>query len=173
MDRGSERSFDPPESERPATEQIRRYPLCADSPNNQADSRRPIYVDRHGDVPRRHVVRISWNARRQPVSAALETYAVELQRTPRVYEIPNARAWTDLVTTYPREYNSLIYPDWQQIETQYDAVHMTLRAIFAMQGLRLRTEAGVVAETYWDVESTLWLRWVFDATIELVATSAG
>jgi hypothetical protein len=119
------------------------------------------------------VVRISWNARRQPVSAALETYAVELQRTPRVYEIPNARAWTDLVTTYPREYNSLIYPDWQQIETQYDAVHMTLRAIFAMQGLRLRTEAGVVAETYWDVESTLWLRWVFDATIELVATSAG
>jgi hypothetical protein len=39
-------------------------------------------------------------------------------------------------------------------------VHLSAGAIAAAQGFCFRFEGGVTAPLYWDVESTVWFRWV-------------
>lgn len=95
------------------------------------------------------------------------TWAVRPHRSAVVHEIASAAQWADLARSYPRMEGELIYPDWRRVARDYDAVHMTLHAISATQGLDLHTDDGIVAAPYWDVESTLWLRWCF-ASAELV-----
>jgi len=91
------------------------------------------------------------------------SYRVEVSRGIRVYEVVNAQAWANLAQRYPLEQDGLLYPDWPSIAGGYDAVHVTVPAIVATQGLRLTTESGTLAETYWDVEQTLWLNWRIDS----------
>jgi hypothetical protein len=38
-------------------------------------------------------------------------------------------------------------------------VHVTLGAVAAAQGVRLRTRYGPTTRAFWDVESTLWMHW--------------
>nr|MDT0657144.1 hypothetical protein [Micromonospora sp. DSM 115978] len=79
----------------------------------------------------------------------------------RVYEVTGARAWADLVAACPLRHDGQVFPDWRAIGAAYDAIHMTARAVVATQGMRLRSPAGAIAAPFWDVESTLWLRWCF------------
>lgn len=99
------------------------------------------------------------------------TWLVEPRHEAVVREVTSASQWGDLVLSHPRRERGLVFPDWRSVARECDAVHMTLRAIAATQGLHLSTEKGVVAAPYWDVESTLWLRWCFDAArhVEVVA----
>jgi hypothetical protein len=85
----------------------------------------------------------------------------------RVCEVNTARAWADLNMRYPLIKGELIYPNWLAIAEDYDAVHLTVMAIAAIQGVRISTEVGLIAPSYWDVESTLWLRWSFDVASEV------
>ncbi|MGH3993459.1 MAG: hypothetical protein ACRDSN_13480, partial [Pseudonocardiaceae bacterium] len=101
--------------------------------------------------------------------------------TPRpdavVHEISSAAQWVDFVRSYPLRRGALVYPDWPSAARDLDAVHVTLRAIAAIQGLRFPAgefpadefpaDGAAVAASYWDVESTFWLRWSFTAA-ELV-----
>jgi len=82
----------------------------------------------------------------------------------RVLEISSATAWAEFVAAYPLRRDGLLCPDWNAAANVYDGVHMTLQAIIAMQGLSLQTGLGLLAPAFWDVQSTLWLRWVFSAT---------
>jgi hypothetical protein len=61
-------------------------------------------------------------------------------------------------------------PDWSAVSRDVDAVHVTLPAIVAAQGFGLRTARGITAPAFWDVESTLWLRWRF-ASARLLETT--
>jgi len=92
-------------------------------------------------------------------------------RDARLCEVNTASAWVDLSTRYPLIANELIYPNWLAIAQDYDAVHVTAMAIAAIQGIRISTEMGLIAPSYWDVESTLWLRWSFDAVSEVEIVS--
>ena len=47
----------------------------------------------------------------------------------------------------------------------YDAIHVTIPAVVAVQGIRIATASGIIAESYWDVELTLWLNWSFRSAI--------
>lgn len=89
------------------------------------------------------------------------TWAVEPNQQAIVHEIKSAVQWVEFVLSYPRRVGELLFPDWELAARHCDAVHMTLRAIVATQGLYFSTEPGIVAAPYWDVESTLWLRWCF------------
>jgi hypothetical protein len=103
------------------------------------------------------------------------TWAVTPRRDAVVHEISSAAQWIDFVRAYPLRRGALIYPDWRSAARDIDAVHMTLRAIVAIQGLRFPVDPvdpGVVAASYWDVESTFWLRWCFSG-VELVETIEG
>jgi hypothetical protein len=80
-----------------------------------------------------------------------------------VCEITSAAAWCALVQTCPTHAGGRLYPDWHAIASDFDGIHMTLAAIVATQGFTLQTVAGPIAPTYWDLESTLWLRWRFES----------
>jgi hypothetical protein len=94
--------------------------------------------------------------------------------TVRVCDVTTAAQWEELVLRHPAVSDGLIYPDWQAIAQEWDAVHITIRAIAAIQGMRLQTSQGLLAPSYWDVETTFWLRWNF-TSVTPVATieSAG
>jgi hypothetical protein len=85
----------------------------------------------------------------------------------RVCEVDTASAWADLNMRYPLVKDELIYPNWSAIAEDYDAIHLTAMAIAAIQGVRISTEMGLIAPSYWDVESTFWLRWSFDTVSEV------
>lgn len=102
--------------------------------------------------------------RSQDPPRAWHTWAVEPSARAVVREIKSACDWVDFVLSYPRRVpeHGLIFPDWRAVARDWDGVHMTLRAIAATQGFWFSTESGIVATTFWDVESTLWLRWCFE-----------
>jgi hypothetical protein len=81
----------------------------------------------------------------------------------KVCEIDSAEAWCELVQAYPSLADDRLYPDWRAIATDFDGVHMTLAAIVATQGFTFLTSAGPIAAAYWDLETTLWLRWRFES----------
>jgi hypothetical protein len=81
----------------------------------------------------------------------------------KIRDITTAADWEELVLHYPAFTGGLIYPDWRSIAEEWDAVHITVRAIAAIQGIRLRTPRGLLGPSYWDVETTFWLNWRFSS----------
>jgi hypothetical protein len=98
-------------------------------------------------------------------------WAIQPDSAVKVREISSAASWAEFVCTYPRRQGSLVYPDWQSASGTYEAVHVTLRAVAAMQGIYLRTGDQIIAPSFWGLESTLWLRWCFQPP-ELMAVRA-
>lgn len=78
-----------------------------------------------------------------------------------VLEITTAQEWAVFVEAYAMSARGMIYPDWRKVAAEFDGVHLTLRAIVAMQGFNFPTARGTTAAGYFDVESTLWLHWHF------------
>ena len=96
----------------------------------------------------------------------LPWYVWELHASERecpVLHITSAAEWAAFVTTYPQSHRELIYPDWRGVARDFSGVHMTLRAIAATQGYSFQTPQGRTAPPFWDIESTLWLRWCFES----------
>jgi hypothetical protein len=96
-------------------------------------------------------------------------WKLDTSDTARVYDVTTAAEWETLILRYPAVAEDLIYPDWQSIAHDWDGVHITVRAIAAIQGMRIQTAQGLLAPSYWDVETTLWLRWSF-TSVTLVET---
>jgi len=84
-----------------------------------------------------------------------------------VLEIDSARGWRDFVQAFPRVRGRFISPDWTQVACEYDAVHITLAAIIATQAFTFAATPHVIAPSYWDIETTLWLRWCFTAVTQV------
>ena len=96
-------------------------------------------------------------------------WKVDSSATARVCDATTAAQWEELALRYPVVNEDLIYPDWRTIAQDWDAVHVTIRAIAAIQGMRIQTSRGLLAPSYWDVETTFWLRWIF-TSVTLVET---
>jgi hypothetical protein len=104
-----------------------------------------------------------------------QVWSVGVREDAKVREIGTASEWAEFVSAYPVVRGRLLYPDWACVARDWDGVHMTLRAIAATQGVWFASGRRVIAAPYWDVESVLWLRWVFTETrlVTEVTTSAG
>ncbi|MGH6657000.1 MAG: hypothetical protein ACRDVE_17575 [Actinocrinis sp.] len=79
-----------------------------------------------------------------------------------IHHVSSAQAWTALVYEHHYRAGGLLHPDWSKIANIADAVHVAPAAVCSIDGLRLSTDLGPIAPTYWTVESTFWLRWRFD-----------
>lgn len=90
-----------------------------------------------------------------------QTWLVEPSSTANVLEVTSADDWVAFLARYPRTENRLVYPDWRAAADEIEAVHLTLAAVVATQGFSFPTVHGLTAPAYWDLESTLWLRWCF------------
>jgi len=84
-----------------------------------------------------------------------------------VREIATADQWAHFIDAYGILHGEYLYPDWRAAAAEYDAVHLTARAVVALQGFSLRTPRGLTAPTYWDLETTFWMKWCFNGA-ELV-----
>lgn len=100
-------------------------------------------------------------------------WRLQVRAEARVYGISDAARWVGLITDFPRMTKGYLHPDWTAVAAVYDAVHVTLRAVAAAQGLSFATDGGPTAAPYWDTEQTFWLRWSFSAAelVEVVADS--
>lgn len=87
------------------------------------------------------------------------TWAVEVEHDVSVREIASAMDWVDFVQSYRTAKKSMLYPNWKRAAQDYDAVHVSLRAVAAIEGLSFQTPYGMTAPAFWGLESTLWLRW--------------
>lgn len=92
-------------------------------------------------------------------------WQLRIRPAARVFEVRSARDWATLISRYPLEQTGATYPHWKTIATDWDGVHVTLSAVAAIQGVRPKL-AGLepAAPSYWDVESTLWLRWMIESS---------
>ncbi len=91
-------------------------------------------------------------------------WAVRPEPGARICEVATAKQWVEFVTRYISSHEGYLYPDWRSAAREYDAVHLTLRAVAAVQSMVFRSAAGVTAPAYWGVESTFWLRWCFQSS---------
>lgn len=89
------------------------------------------------------------------------TWKLKVDGGATVVEIHDATTWVEFVCTHARISDGHIFPNWTHIARSVDAVHLTLPAIVAAQGFTLYTRNGVIPAAFWDVETTIWLRWCF------------
>lgn len=95
-------------------------------------------------------------------------WSVGITEGARVLEIASAMDWVEFVAAHATVRGDFVYPDWPRASERWDGVHITLRSIVATQGIWFPLGRRLVAAPYWDVESTLWLRWVVSAASHLV-----
>lgn len=91
-------------------------------------------------------------------------WALVVERGAKVAEITNAREWVEFVRTYSRPHDGLLYPQWAEVAAEWDGVHVTARAVAAIQGLNFSTPQGRIPPEFWDVETTFWVKWCFSDT---------
>jgi hypothetical protein len=86
--------------------------------------------------------------------------AVPVAEDVDVADVASAADWAGLVSRHPRRWQNLTYPDWPALAREHAGVHLSAAAIAAAQDFNLRLpDGGATAPLYWDVESTVWLRW--------------
>jgi hypothetical protein len=98
-------------------------------------------------------------------------WRAEVSPDARVFDVTTAARWEELLLRYPWASGGLVFPDWHAMARDWDGVHLTVRAVAAIQGLRIQTAAGLLVPSYWDTETTFWLRWSFTAAhlVEIAA----
>ena len=101
-------------------------------------------------------------------------WPVQVQGTPRVYEITCPADWAHLVDTYPLavpvsrrsewhyttgEYHDWFIPDWTGVVADYDAVHLTMMGYLSTPGIAipLTEHSGATVLAGWDPDTTYWL----------------
>jgi hypothetical protein len=89
------------------------------------------------------------------------TWQLELPEPAKIITVDDARDWVRLLSRFPRVHEGQVCADWAGIAAHYDGVRLTLPAVVAIQGVRFVTSRGPTAPSFWDVESTFWLRWRF------------
>ena len=53
-------------------------------------------------------------------------------------------------------------PNWSAVAADWDGVHLTLGGLLTAEKVRVASAAGWSMLRFWDVEQTMWLRWVFE-----------
>jgi hypothetical protein len=108
-------------------------------------------------------------------SPVWRVWTMDIDPSARVLDITSACDWAKFIARYTAHAGGLLYPDWVAASKSYDAVHITVGAIAAAQGMLLTVRTTTIAPMYWDVESTLWLRWCFSNAhiVEVVARNRG
>jgi hypothetical protein len=91
-------------------------------------------------------------------------WRMQVEEGVRVLEVTNAAEWLEFVESYAQFEAGFVFPNWSSVARDYDGVHLTLRAIVAIDGFCFPATGGITAPPYWGLESTLWLRWCFTSS---------
>ena len=78
------------------------------------------------------------------LSVSWHVWKIDSNTTAKVCDLTTATQWEKVTLSHPVVNDGLIYPDWRAIAQDWDAVHITIRTIAAIQGMRLRTSEGLL-----------------------------
>ena len=122
-----------------------------------------------GTCPSGWIFYLRWGEdRREP---PYHPWYLQVPFSARVYEIHGPQAWQTLCLTYPAPSSlayamltpkDLIEPDWQAVAHDWDGVHLSLGGVLTAERVRWGQLSAHTHLFGWAVESTAWLRWVFD-----------
>ncbi len=94
----------------------------------------------------------------------------------RIFEIDGPLAWHDLCVRYPAEGRmdsgtpdfsgdeGRLCPDWSAVAGDWDAVHLSLGGLLTSDQVRIDSSSGWTYHWDWQLEHTVWLRWMFIAS---------
>ena len=98
---------------------------------------------------------------------------LKADQSARVFEVDGPQAWHDLCARYPAAGirnqttpdfsmdEGRIVPDWPAVAVDWDAVHLTFGGLLTAEQVRVESSSGWTYHWSWNVEQTLWLRWMF------------
>jgi hypothetical protein len=99
----------------------------------------------------------------------------------RVAEIHTPAQWSALARTYAGAHQAFrwsgrphsppvsarIDPDWSKVAEDWDGVHLSVSGLLTAQDVPYRSEGATTELRGWDMESTVWFRWLFDSVERL------
>ena len=105
----------------------------------------------------------------------------------RIARVDSAPSWEALLTAHPREHEGTVFPDWQSIAQEWDAVHVSLSGLLCAEPLISQVpytgedpsgythcQSGpYVGVAEWAVPSTAWLRPSGHMRVEPTALAGG
>jgi hypothetical protein len=90
-------------------------------------------------------------------------WRLEVSPAANIYEIHGPQAWHSLCLASPYYGpDNIVLPNWEAVARTWDGVHLSMGGLLTSEGVRWSTPEGWTQITGWNVESTVWLRWVFD-----------
>lgn len=89
------------------------------------------------------------------------TWRLEVEDHVSIREITCAEDWVSFVQAYSISIDGAVHPDRRKAAEEHDGIHLTLRAVAAIDGIELECTDGVITPSAWGTETTLWLRWRF------------
>jgi len=125
--------------------------------------------------------------RREPY----KTWRLAVSDTARVAEVHSPEDWWELAHAYPASapgfkytlmplashpgvhtqdrsnVNARLDPDWQALAEDWDGVHVSMAGVMTAEDVAFERHGLVTELRGWELESTVWLRWVFDSVEEL------
>ena len=97
-------------------------------------------------------------------------WRLEVLPTARVYEVHGPQDWHTLCLAYPASsrlaygkvpLETLIEPNWQAVAEDWDGIHLSVGGLLTAERVRWGIPGTQTHLFGWDVESTVWLHWVF------------
>jgi hypothetical protein len=109
----------------------------------------------------------------------------------RVFEVHSPEDWWELAHAYPAKAPGFSYalvpyqsrpgvytadrssrtarvdPDWHALACEWDGVHVSMAGVMTGEDVRFERNGVVTQLRAWEVESTVWLRWVFTSAKSL------
>jgi hypothetical protein len=88
--------------------------------------------------------------------------------------IDSASDWCRFVASHGRRsVGGLLVPDWAMAAESFDAVTLSPKAVASIDGFQFVWGEQRVAASTWSVESTIWLRWMFDSVESIELSLSG
>ena len=122
-----------------------------------------------GTCPSSWIAYLRWGEdRREP---PYHPWRLQVPPSARVYEVHGPQAWQTLCLAYPAPSSlaypiptkkDLIEPDWQAVAHDWDGIHLSLGGLLTAERVSWGKPSAQTHLFGWQVESTAWLRWVFD-----------
>ncbi len=109
-------------------------------------------------------------------------WRLQVQSSARIYEIHGPQSWHALCLMYPTASTPayplpaskvLIEPDWQAVARDWDGIHLSTGGLLTTERVVLGKPNAQTHLFGWQVESTAWLRWVFDRVERLPDVDLG
>ncbi|WP_129545520.1 hypothetical protein [Arthrobacter dokdonensis] len=88
---------------------------------------------------------------------------LEIEEKAKQLIVDSSMDWCSFVCRFPRQGISGVSVNWVAAAEEYDAIHITPKAVASIDSIEFNWHGKVIEASFWSVETTVWLRWKFRA----------